>query len=157
MAAQPFGRRKGRREPAGQPQSPPAKGIDHDTGQPPIDRHGRGKPADRERHHPQIGRRIDKEGVADPVKGQHEITQPEKPAGKECLQELPWLQAFEQHQKHRDGNEQHRPKIERRQRQCCHKPGHQGQQRAAPAGESADHLGQSNHRGATIGTCHILW
>jgi hypothetical protein len=74
----------------------------------------------RERHQPGKRRRIDQEGVADPVKSDHEIAEPEPEARHRRRRHAapsPGSGAVDQPDRNRKGQKQHRPCIKRRHRQ----------------------------------------
>ena len=136
VTAQPFrgGKRNAERQETQRAPDPQGAGQrDAERGE---EREHRRQADDRDRQQPAEGRRIDQKGIADPIKADEKIAEAEPPADagrRGDAAPAAGSGAVDQPHHGRKGQEQHRPEIQRRHRQCRRCAGGEGDQPTPPA------------------------
>ncbi len=149
VAAQPLGDGEGDREReharrAARPDQPrqrePQRGKERQAGR---------QPDDRERQQPAEDLGVDQKRVADPIEAGEEIAEAEPPARgrrRHHAAEAPGGGAIDQPDQDREGEERHRPHVERRQRQRRGGARKECDQHAPPAPGQHDRVGEAGER-----------
>ena len=143
MAAQPFGRGQRHTEREDAERTPRPQHPRHRHSERSKERKHRRQADDRDREQPAEGRRIDQEGVADPVEAGEEIAEAEPPARRRRDGDAaPAAQsgAVDEPDQDRKGQEQNRPRVERRHRRRRQGAGGEGDQPTSPPPRQHDRV-----------------